>query len=313
MRERGSSKYNLNPQKALFDTIKGQHENSKELISPYIVFYKGTVTNNIDPLGKGRLQVRTEFFDRYVGIADLEWFNAGIQGSIYYLPKVGDMVYVSYEDVKNRIGGVWWSYFIRTGQWDWRVDDKNLLIKVKGGSATYTPGTHKHSLLGYPTQAGAPADEDVMIINTTDHIMKFHSQFIIISDLEWEAAGGIPTESFLAFNRNKKQTTIYMDQTYVGNGSMDMHTQIFNSLDLMHKAIKDLKKQYDDLVKKHNTHTHGGVIPGPPYISTSPCQAAPHGGRAFKADKFDIGKWTDWKDTSKEEATDFLTDDSKAD
>jgi len=290
MKERQGQHHKVNPHALLYDTLNEHKRQYLDSMNPYVVFYKGEVIDNQDPEERGRLKLRLFHFDRYVDDSDLEWYNPSIMGSAFYLPRQGDIVYVTFEDVENRIGGMWWSYFIREGQWDWRVDEKKLLLKVKGGGSSYA------------MDMTADEDKEIMIINTEEHMIKLHSQFILISKDGWEEHDMVPEKGFVAFDGNASKVTINVDKTFLGNSGMDMKTYLDIHIDKIYAAISDLADHFE-------SHQHPGILPGPPYIKTPPI-TAPIGSHFPTG--YDRGKFDDFKNTTHGNVDKFLTDEEKA-
>jgi hypothetical protein len=290
MKERQGQHLKVNPSALLYDTLNEHKKNALDFMNPYVVFYKGEVIDNQDPEERGRLQLKLFHFDRYVENSDLEWYNPSIMGSMFYLPRQGDIVYVTFEDVENRIGGMWWSYFIREGQWDWRVDEKKLILKVKGGGSSYV------------MDQTFDEDKEVLMIDTEEHLIKVHSQFILISKDGWEATDMIPEKGFVSFDGNASKVTINVDKTFLGNSGMDMKTYLDIHIDKIHAAISDLADHFED-------HKHPGVLPGPPYITTKKIKDPI--GSHFPSG-YSRGKFDDFKSTTHGNVNKFLTDEEKA-
>jgi len=291
MKERQGQHHKINSHALLYDTLNEHKRNYVDIMNPYMVFYKGEVLDNQDPEERGRLKLKLFHFDRYVKDSDLEWYNPSIMGSMFYLPRQGDIVYVSFEDVGNRIGGMWWSYFIREGQWDWRVDEKTLLLKVKGGGSSYA------------MDQTADEDKEIIVINTEEHMIKVHSQFILISKDGWEEKDMIPSKGFVSFDGNASKVTINVDKTFIGNSGMDMKTYLDQHIDKIYAALKHIKKEFDK-------HRHPGVLPGPPYILSKTVTTPPVSPHQITG--MDDGPFNDFKRTTHNNVNKFLTDDEKA-
>lgn len=138
-------KHRLQPHTIFYDALRNAQREEDTRFNPAIAMYKGTVIDNEDPENRGRIKVRVAFFDDHPTTPeqDLQWFVPVSVGNVFYLPAVGDMVWVSYEDIKHRIGPVWYGHFMKTQEWP-LTSDKQILIKTKddsdGGNAILLDG-----------------------------------------------------------------------------------------------------------------------------------------------------------------------------
>jgi hypothetical protein len=250
MEKREGQHHKINPEELLYDLLNDYRTDQLDFLKPQIVFYKGEVVDNVDPLKKGRLKLKIFFFDRYVtNEEDLDWYNPSIMGSMFYLPRQGDIVYVTYEDIKNRIGGMWWSYFIRQDQWDWRVDENLLLLKVKGMGADYVMDT---------SNTTTDFDRELLLINAADHMVKVHSDYILFSKKGWDSSNAIPEADFLSFDGTKSKVTINVNQTFMGNIEMDLRTYFDGHTEKLDKVLNQIKKDFN---KHSHTYTHVNPTP----------------------------------------------------
>lgn len=129
--------HKLNPEKIMLDLINRTSEEYADPYTPVVIFYKGIVVDNKDPLNMGRIKVRVLYYDVGVPEGALEWFVPISSNSIFVLPSEGQLVFVTYEDSKNRIGPIWISSFIKENEWPVEVDDKKILIRKEEGNFIY--------------------------------------------------------------------------------------------------------------------------------------------------------------------------------
>jgi len=287
-REQKRQHHKVNQEEIFYDSIRDYQINQLDSLRPFVVFYKGVVVDNQDPLKRGRLKLKIVFFDRYVEDVDLAWYNPSIMGSMFYLPRQGDIVYVTFEDAKNRIGGMWWSYFIRENQWDWRVKQNQLLLKVKGMGADYIL-----DMSNIPAQPRS--DQNLLLINGDENMVKVHSDFIVISKKGWEEASNIPEADFLSFDGNKSKVTINAAKTFMGNVEMDLRKYFDGHIERLDASLKDITESF-------NSHSHA-YNPGP---GTSVPSGQPS--KNLVPLKMDEDLVDDLKDFSEDSVEKFLTD-----
>lgn len=127
----------FNPVRNFADTMNWAMYMSSNPTRPVISFYRAMVESINDPDNKGRIKVRLPILDNEVPLDKLKWYNPAISGSFLCLPKVGEQVFVSFEDIENRLGPLWFSQVVDSSEWPEYIKDRQLLIQVKGVDDTH--------------------------------------------------------------------------------------------------------------------------------------------------------------------------------